>query len=524
MTSSKVIHFFNSFNKPQLLRQTVRQFPYLIVLLFVLFVSCNSNPFNSKSSNTLGKTSDSLTTDLWLTDTIYHDGIIRLNRISKGDFDVMKQRRIIRALVVFSTTNFFFDNKGRPQGVSYETLTAFEKFINRNIKKYEEKIHIIQIPVRRDQLIPYLMNGNADLAVANLTITEERKEKIDFSNPWITDVKEIVVTGPNAPPIDKLKDLSGEDVWVRASSSYYNSLIALNKKFKQQGISEINIQKAEEQLETEDLLEMVAAGVINITISDDYIAKAWADVLNSLKLHSNLAINKNGQIAWMFRKNSPLLKDEINAFVAKNKKGTLLFNMKYKQYYSNNNWLQKASSNRGFAISNKMNELFKKYATLYNFDWMMITALAYQESHLNQNTISPAGAIGVMQILPSTARDRNVNIPNIQILENNIHAGTKYLRFILDNYYSDVPMSELNKHLFAFASYNAGPAKINRFRKQAEQEGFDPNVWFQNVEIIAGRNIGRETVQYVSNIFKYYLTYKLAFESDQQSNFPIEIE
>jgi len=510
MIDSKTVNFFIFFNKLQLIRQALNRLTYLIVLLVVLFVSCNSKPTPTQNNipNVLEENSGA----------IYYDSVFRLNKTWKDDFDVMKKRRIIRALVIFNTTNFFFDSKGRPQGISYETLTAFEKFINRNIKKYEDKIHVIQIPVRRDQLIPYLLNGKADIAATNLTITNERKEKVDFSTPWFSDVKEIVVTGPNTQPINKLEDLAGKKVWVRESSSYYNNLITLNKKLKEQGLAKINIQKVEEQLETEELLKMVAAGVINITISDDYIAKAWANVLNGLKLHLDLKINQKAQIGWMLRKNSPLLKDEINAFVAKNQKGSLLFNMKFKKYYNNNTWLEKALSNKQLTAPNKMNALFKKYATQYDFDWMMILALAYQESHLNQNTVSHTGAMGVMQILPSTANDPNVNIPNIQILENNIHAGTKYLRFILDNYYSNANMSQLNKRLFAFASYNAGPAKINRLRKQAEREGFDPNVWFQNVEIIAGRKIGRETVQYVSNIYKYYLTYKLAFESNKQEN------
>ena len=361
-------------------------------------------------------------------------------------------------------------------------------------------------------MIPYLINGNADIVAANLTITEERKAKADFSNPSLSGVKEIVVSGPKAPYITKLEDLSGQLIWVRQSSSYYNSLIALNKKFKQQGLAEINIRLVEEQLETEELLEMVAAGIINITISDDYLAEAWSPVFSDLTIHSDLSISKNGSIGWMFRQNSPLLKSEINAFLAKNKEGSLFFNMKFDQYYNNQKWLKRVSQDEQLSSQIKMNELFKTYSEKYDFDWMMIASLAYQESHLDQKTISHVGAIGVMQVMQSTANDHNVNIPNIHDLEGNIHAGTKYLRFILDHYFEDAEMNKLNKHLFAFASYNAGPARINRLRRIAEKQGFDPNIWFQNVEIIAGRKIGRETVQYVGNIFKYYVAYKLAYE------------
>ena len=141
-----------------------------------------------------------------------------------------------------------------------------------------------------------------------------------------------------------------------------------------------------------------------------------------------------------------------------------------------------------------------------------MAALAYQESRIDQSKRSPAGANGVMQLLPSTAKDKNVNIKDIHEIENNIHAGVKYLRFIIDQYYENEPMDQLNKVLFAFACYNAGPAKIARLRTEAKKMGVDPNAWFRNVEVVAAKRIGRETVQYVSNIYKYYIAYRLILD------------
>ncbi|MBT8333289.1 MAG: transglycosylase SLT domain-containing protein, partial [Deltaproteobacteria bacterium] len=145
----------------------------------------------------------------------------------------------------------------------------------------------------------------------------------------------------------------------------------------------------------------------------------------------------------------------------------------------------------------------------YDFDWLMLAALSYQESGIDQSKKSHAGAIGAMQLLPSTAKDKNVNIPDISKIEANIHAGTKYLRFMMDRYFDDEKIDKLNRGLLAFASYNAGPAKVAKLRKEAESMGLDPNVWFRNVEVVAAKRIGRETVQYVSNIYKYYIAYKL---------------
>ena len=157
-------------------------------------------------------------------------------------------------------------------------------------------------------------------------------------------------------------------------------------------------------------------------------------------------------------------------------------------------------------------QYFQKYGTKYDMDWILISAQGYQESQLVHSRRSPSGAVGVMQIKPSTARDKNIGINNVRTIDGNIHAGTKYLRFMMDRYFADAPMDRLNKGLFALASYNAGPARVARLRAKAQATGLNPNVWFRNVEVIAAREIGRETVDYVSNIYKYYTAYKAVAE------------
>ena len=139
----------------------------------------------------------------------------------------------------------------------------------------------------------------------------------------------------------------------------------------------------------------------------------------------------------------------------------------------------------------------------------MVAAQGYQESGLDQSARSGAGAIGIMQLLPSTAADPNVGIPDIEEIDNNIHAGTKYLRFVRDRYFDDPAVDDFNATLLTFAAYNAGPARVRQLRAEAAEVGLDPNIWFDNVEVIAAKRIGRETVQYVSNITKYYVAYRL---------------
>jgi membrane-bound lytic murein transglycosylase MltF len=174
-----------------------------------------------------------------------------------------------------------------------------------------------------------------------------------------------------------------------------------------------------------------------------------------------------------------------------------------------------ARSEEDIARFRSMIDLFKKYSDQYDFDWLLMAAQGYQESGLDQSKRSHVGAIGDMQLLPATAQDKAVNIPDIEKLESNIHAGIKYNRWVVDNFYNDEAMTPLNRQLFAFASYNAGPGRVTRLRQEAEEQGLDPNKWFNHVELVAAKRIGRETVQYVANIYKYYLAYQMVIQQDE---------
>ena len=254
---------------------------------------------------------------------------------------------------------------------------------------------------------------------------------------------------------------------------------------------------------------MVNAGLISMTFVDDHKAKLWAQIFDKIRLHPEISINSGGSIGWAFRKNSPKLKDIVDQFVRKHQKGTMLGNILFKRYMVNNRWAKNALSPAEQEKFQALSGLFEKYSEQYDFDYLMMAALAYQESQLDHSSRSHVGAVGIMQILPSTATDKNVGIADIEDLENNIHAGIKYLRFLQDRYFTDPAIDPLNQTLFAFAAYNAGPAKVRRLRNEARKMGLDPNVWFGNVEVVAAKRVGRETVQYVSNIYKYYIAYRL---------------
>jgi membrane-bound lytic murein transglycosylase MltF len=430
-----------------------------------------------------------------------------------GDFEAMVKDRVIRVLVTHNRTNFFLDG-GTQRGITADALHEFEKALNKELGLGRRPLHIAAIPVPRDQLIPFLEEGRGDMAVASLTITPDRAERVSFTVPAARNVSELVVTGPRSPQIRSIDDLAGKRVHIRASSSYWESLQQLNDSFRERGLDEIEIVAVSEYLETEDLLEMVNAGLTGITIADDYLARFWSQIFTDIVVRDDLAIATGRDIGWAVRRDAPALLQRVNRFVEANRTGRLLGNMLFKRYLQDTKYVKNALAKNDRQRLEKLIDLFEKYGEKYNFDSLMIAAQGYQESGLDQSVVSRAGAIGIMQLLPSTAADKSVGIPDITTAENNIHAGTKYLRFIVDHFFDDPAIDEVNRTLFAFASYNAGPNRIRRLRATAAEQGYDPNVWFRNVEVVVASEVGREPVRYVSNIFKYYTVYRLVIDQE----------
>ncbi len=370
------------------------------------------------------------------------------------DFEEMRQNRAIRALVVPGRTSYFFDGAVQ-RGLSYDALQAFEKQINKGVTQEHLKTHIFYIPVHRDQLIPALLDGRGDIAVANLTIRPERQALVDFSQPIMKNVEELVVTNKSAPALRNIHDLAGKEIHVRKSSSYYHSLIQANIKLNAAGYEYMRLIPADEQLEDEDLLEMVNAGLIPAIVLDSHKASFWKQVFKNIRVQKKLVLRSGAGIGWAYRKNSPAMSVAVNTFVRKNRKGTLMGNILLQRYLQDASYVENSLSSEEMEKFQTTAKLFQQYAGEYEFDWLMLIAQGYQESRLDQSTRSSAGAVGVMQMLPSTAADKNVDIDSIHQLENNIHAGAKYMRFIRDRYFSDSEMDDMQQTLFSFAAYNA---------------------------------------------------------------------
>lgn len=435
----------------------------------------------------------------------------------KGDLDGMQERRLVRILVPYSRT-FYAVDRGRQEGISYELGKALEAWLNKRHPYARKSLRwqVMFIPTQRDQLLPKLIAGEGDIAAGGLTITEGRQQTVDFAAPFASSIREVVVTAPGSKPLASVEDLAGQTVMVRASSSYYEHLTALNASFKEKGLAPIVIKPADENLESEDLLEMVNSGLISAIVVDQYIARIWGALYTSMQVQEAVAIHENAEFAWAIRKDSPKLKEELAAFVKAHKVGTTFGNSLRNKYVKNSKQLFDATSEEDMRNFQEVVSLFQKHAGTYDFDYLLLMAQGFQESQLNQQARSSRGAVGIMQLLPSTAADRDVGIVGIdKSADLNIEAGSKYMHLLANKYLDDPALTPLNKTLMTFAAYNAGPGNLLKFRRLAQKSGLDPNVWFGNVEHAAARIVGRETVDYVGNIYKYYVAYKLAEEKNR---------
>ena len=437
-----------------------------------------------------------------------------LNTPWSGDLDGMRTRRYIRILVTYSRTNYFLDG-AVAKGITAEVAQAFEKWLNRRLKTGKYPVHVACIPVRRDELLSALNTGRGDIAAASLSITPGREELAAFSEPWTSDVREVVVTGPEAPELRSVEDLSGQEVYVRPSSSYFESLQGLNARFGAQGLPPVHIHPVDESLESEDIMEMVGAGLLPVTVVDGYRARLWSEVLPNIRVRDDLVVAEGQRLAWAVRKDNPLLLGLVNEFV-KSYRSSKDMAFLSRKYFLKSGYLRNAKASEDLRRFEAAVQYFRSYGRQYDLDFLLLAAQGYQESRLDQNAVSPAGAVGVMQLLPSTAAGAPIHLPNIRDLGTNIHAGAKYYRYLIDRYYNDPAISPQTRLLFAFAGYNAGPGNMARMRRLAGDMGLDPNRWFANVEVAAGRVTGQETVRYVGNIFKYYLAYRLVMEKAEE--------
>ena len=434
--------------------------------------------------------------------------------VLKRTSDLGPGTRNIRVLVHYGRTEFFVAN-GRPFGFECEAFTAYEKFLNKSRRRKKPKIGITFIPVRFEELIPFLLEGKGDVAAGFITATAERRQKVAFTEPYIDNVSEVLVANAAVEAPKSLNELSGRKVHVLRGSSFAQHLRDLNGRLEAAGLKPVEVVEMPASANADDILEMVNAGILELTFVDDFIARLWEQVLPQIKVVREVTLSEGGDIAWAVRPANVELLKSLNAFIdyaAKNLRRTTAEVMR--RYFKDTKFIENPLTNELTGRARQLGPIFKEAGEKRKLDWLMMMAQGYQESQLDQRRRSKKGAIGIMQLLPTTGR--SMGYRDITNARNNIAAGVAYIDWIRTNYFNTDDIPQDARVDFSLAAYNAGPMRIQAMRQEAKRRGLNPSLWFDHVEHVVLDKIGEETVRYVANVNRYYIAYRMSHEIDKE--------
>lgn len=421
-----------------------------------------------------------------------------IDKIEQGGLQEIIKKRYLRVLTTKNAYDYYI-YQGSRKGIQYEMVREFTKHLNKKYtKKGELPITFELIPVDFDQLVPMLTSGKGDFIAVGLTKTPNREQLINFTEPYQV-VNDVVVTRKEL----KQQAWREKTFHVQAGSSYQKTLT--KQKIKTESIDS-NFNPA-------DVLELISLKKYDYTLVNSFWAKTLSKLFTNLTIIKDQSFRKRVPISWGVNKKHKKILSELNKFLPKVKKGTLLGNIFNYKYFYNMGRIRAVNSNfKENKISN-YDDLFRKYAKKFNLDWRLLAAVSYQESRFDQSIVNKWGAIGMMQIKQMTANEPYINIKKVKGLknrENNVHAGSKYLAWIKKLYFDwNEKMDEKDRLRMTLASYNAGPRRVQQARSKAKKMGLNPNIWFRNVELAMLKRGYPEPVIYVSEINKHFVSYVL---------------
>ncbi|MFP4097122.1 MAG: transporter substrate-binding domain-containing protein [Cyclobacteriaceae bacterium] len=396
----------------------------------------------------------------------------------KRDLPQIKERGKLVALTTFSPTSYFL-YRGRTMGFEYELLELLAEKLDVELE--------IKVAEDLDELTNMLRRGEGDIIAHSLTITPNRMKQMAFTESLRSVQQRLIQRKPNgweemneeeidAVLIRDTTALRGQNVYVRKNSAYYERLNELSKNIK----GKIKVRKAEGIKETGTLIAEVAEGLIDYTVADEHIAEITQTLYPNVDVKTS--ISQEQDIAWAVRSSSNLLLEAVNTFLAE-VKGKATYNVIYNRYFRNMRKFRERHEYEYSSLANtgrisEYDSLIRIYADSIGWDWRLIAAQAFQESNFSVRARSWAGARGLMQVMPRTAR--SFGITNLFDPEQSLRAGVLYLRE-LEEFWQEIPDPE-QRTKFILASYNTGPYHVRDAQNLAEKLGKDPRVWDNNVE------------------------------------------
>jgi membrane-bound lytic murein transglycosylase MltF len=456
-----------------------------------------------------------LTLSLLIISSLSFAQATKVPEIWSGSYSEMFQRGEIRMAVPYDRT-IYINDKGTPRGLSIQISKGLAKWIN---AKYSSQlkgklISIKLVPTISAELLNSLISGRADIAVGDIGLYEPISNSHDLIVNHASRVEqEVLVTGPSSPVLQKMTDLSGQTVYGSRNTNFQMTLGALNEELRRDGRPPVNLISPLGDLDDEDLLEMLNAGLIQYVIVGNWKFKLWQSIYKNIVMHEELSVKDVGWIGWVVRANNQDLNDDLSGFYQSDEFDQSRRAFRQEDYKEHLKGLKDPIDKMAWARFESMRPLFNKFGAEYKLNPLFIASLGFQETLLNQSAVSGVGAIGVMQLMPATGM--SLGVGDIHLLEPNIHAGADYMNQLVTKYFPDAQFEGNNRSLFAVASYNIGPNNVAKAREQAKQLGFNPNQWFGNVEFIATERMGYEPMIYVRNVYKYFMSYRLKLKEIQ---------
>ncbi|SDG86893.1 MltF family protein [Psychroflexus sediminis] len=439
------------------------------------------------------------------------------------DLDKIKESGVLKALTVYSGTTYFL-YKGRPMGFEYELLERLAEDLDVELEMIVAK--------DENRLIELLQDGEGDLLAYGYTITESRKKRINFTTPLYLSHQVLIQRKPESwrrMKLHEIKDylvtnpieLIGDTISVKRNSSYASRVENLSNELG----GKIFIDTLKGTLSTDKIIKKVADGDIKYTIADENIAFINSSYYPILDIGTSLSLSQ--RIGWAVRKRDTQLLATVNQWL-ENAKKTTDYHVIYNKYFKNKRLYKKRVKSDFYSINeNKISPydaMIKKNAALINWDWRLLASVTYQESQFQPQSNSWAGASGLMQIMPATARELGVTDPYNP--EQSLKAGAIYLDQMMKSHENIT--DSIQRIKFALGSYNSGLYHVKDAQKLAEKQGLDPLVWDNNVELALldlsfpehynksfikyGYVRGEEPFNYVRDIFKRYDHYRQFIE------------
>lgn len=386
-------------------------------------------------------------------------------------------------------------------GVEYIRLRAFVRYLNRG---GGESITLKLIPKPKDQLLGALQRGEGDLVAPGELLEARGLSGIVRSRAVQRAVPMVLVTRQGSRVYRRFDELSGRALVLASGSAARGELTRINQALLARGQAPIALEWVDASLAIEDVLELVHAGVYPATLVELPIAERWAKVLPRLRIDRSMQLGEARDANWFFRADAKTLQARADRFLAEYRPPADQ-DAAFLRHYRRLSKVQYPLDRLGRQRLEKVRPTLQHHAQNLEFDWLDLAAIAFKESTLNPSAVSPAGAIGLMQVIPATARGMGVGDP--RNLDSNVLASARYLSSLRRDHFASPRLNERERMAFMLAAYNMGPQRVQTLRAEARRRGLNPDQWFFQVERVALEQMGLSGASYVSSINKYYVAY-----------------